>query len=153
MTGGFNEWNIMAITRALADTYFNAHTQKALWYAFDDTQRDNGITMAKRRLSEEVSKPKYTETGTSPTDQTRELDEDTTSDGDWPREDLAVYEQALHMLIYSMSNPNGEQNGPKWLVPDVEERKQDGMTDHVICERARHYMGWNYRKLHVAYTR
>jgi hypothetical protein len=143
----------MAITRALADTYFNSHTEKELWYAFDNVQRDNGVTMAKRRLTEEISAPKYTLTGTTPTTQNRVLDEDTTSDGDWPREDLAVYEQALHMMLYSMSNPNGEKNGPKWLAPDVEERREQGVTANDICNRARHYMGWNFRKLHVEFTR
>lgn len=143
----------MAITRALADTYFNTHTEKGIWYAFDQTQRDNGIAMAKRRLTEELSKPDYTLSGTSPETQPRLLDTDTTTDSNWPREDLAVYEQALHMMLYSMSNPNGEQNGPKWLAPDVEERRDAGVSPHHISERARHYMGWNFRRVQVAFTR
>jgi len=143
----------MAISRTLADDYFDTHTEKALWYAFDESQRNNAIAMATRRLTEELSLPKYTDSGSSPSGQVRVLDTDATSDGEWPREDLAVYEQALHMMLYSMSSPNGEQNGPKWLAADVEERRDEGRSAHQICERAKHYMGWNYRRLHVAYTR
>ncbi len=143
----------MAITADLANDYFETHIEAQLWGSYDDDQRVNAIEFAKNRLQEELSVPKYTDTASSPVTQSRVLDEDTTTASDWPREDLAVYEQALHSLLYSMSNPNGQRSGPKWMAADVEQKREEGMTAHTICERAKHYMGWNFRKLHIAYTR
>lgn len=86
-----------------ANTYFTDanHVQAAVWAAFSLDQKTAAIAQATRVLRR--------------WNDDEALDDDVTADGDFPRPDLAVYEQALWILINSRAVPNGDVNGPKFM--------------------------------------
>jgi len=134
----------MAITRALADSYFDQdnHVLGKLWEAFDRTDRDGAVAHAKRRL-EQVRAVSYpTNTSSSPVQQTNLLDEDTTTANDWPREDLAVYEQALHMLIYGTFVPLPNDHDTRW-IDRINAIREEGGDAYAVADEARRLMGWD----------
>jgi len=137
----------MAITLAAANTYFEDrnHPEAAIWAAFDSDQQDAAIAQAKRLLMRQRMVPYYTVSGTDPGDQTNTLDTDTTSDTDFPREDLATYEQALHILKFSDAVPDGTKTGPKWIAANIRPLREQGVDPNDIAPEARRWMGWGYR--------
>lgn len=93
----------MAISVDGANTYFGSsnHVKYSTWTAISNTLRTAAITHAKRVIARFIA------------DDTDDLDTDTTTDDDFPREDVAVYEQALWMIQQSNAVVNGEETAPK----------------------------------------
>jgi len=141
----------MAITRQLADDYFEPrnHVLGGLWAAFDTEDREGAIQHSIRRLGQERAHVRRTSTGDSPAAQSDLIDEDTTTPSDWPREDLAVYEQALHMLIHSDAVADSTKTAPKWAGKRIKELREEGGDPNFISTEARRYMGWSSRGRHV----
>ncbi len=75
---------MIAITNA--DTYFKAHPMGAVWNEYSTDQRKSAIEYAKRELSRALGRPM------------RE-DEPQYVYGDRTRDEYAVYEQALYVLL------------------------------------------------------
>ncbi len=98
----------MAITKANADTYFAAtnHPRAAAWAGFSSDERTGAIAHAKRIVSRYLN---------------GDLDQDATADGDFPRHDLAVYEQALWSLENSPMLREGREEAPDALATDPEQ--------------------------------
>lgn len=94
----------MAITLTLADAYFGTHVQGTAWNDFEATQRERAVIHAKRLISARVD----------------DFTDDTTADGDAPRYDLAVYEQAFWMLSNSDLPRDGDTGAPRYLSNDGE---------------------------------
>jgi len=137
----------MAINLSGADTYFEDrnHPEAAIWQAFDSDKQEAAITHAIRLLSRQRMVPYYTVTGTDPGDQSNALDTDTTTATQFPREDLATYEQALHILKFSDAVPDGTKTGPKWIAANIRPLREQGVDPYMIAPEARKWMGWNYR--------
>ena len=142
----------MAVTLAAANVYFGDrnHSESAIWQAFAPKQQEAAIAEAIRWLQSQRMQPYYTVTGTDPSDQTNTLDTDTTTATDFPREDLATYEQALWFLKLGDAVPDGTKTGPKWFS-DARTRLMDGgFVKDQTAPMAKHWMGWNYRGFNVA---
>ena len=141
----------MAITRALADTYFDEgnHVLAKLWEAFDRKDRDGAIAHAKRRLEQVRAVAYPTNTSSSPVEQNNLLDEDTTSATDFPREDLACYEQALHMLIFGTFVPLPNDHDTRW-IDRVNAIREEGGDAYAIAPEARRLMGWEQHGVRIA---
>ena len=137
----------MAITLALADSYFEErnHPESAIWNAFDPAHQEGAIAQAIRVLKRVRMVPYYTYSGTDPSDQTNLLDTDATTDAQFPREDLATYEQALHILKFSDAVPDGTKTGPKWIAANIRPLREAGVDPNSIAPEAARWMGWNYR--------
>lgn len=95
----------MAITKALADTYFAAtnHPRSSVWLGFSNDQRTGAVAHAKRTLARYIGEA---------------LDTDTTTDDDFPRQDIAVYEQALWCLENSPILRDGREESPDAVASD-----------------------------------
>lgn len=97
----------MALTDADADTYFalDSHPRAHVWEKFSQEQKTGAIVHARRVLCRAI--------GTT-------LTETATADGDAPRHDLALYEQALWTLENSPYVSDGDQPSPGFLATDIE---------------------------------
>lgn len=142
----------MAITYALANTYFGDknHSEAAIWQAFGTSIREAAIAEAIRWLQSQRMQPYYTISGTDPTDQTNALDIDATTATDFPREDLATYEQALWFLKLGDAVPDGTKTGPKWFSDMRTMMLESGFVKWQTAPMAKHWMGWNYRGFSIA---
>ena len=98
----------MAISRTTADAYFapTNHPRASVWSGFSTDERTGAIAHGKRVLARYL-------TGT--------LDERTTTDADFPRHDLAVYEQALWSLENSPLIRAGREESADAIASDPEE--------------------------------
>lgn len=92
----------MAITLAKADVYFSEHVNGKAWDDFDDPDRERAIAHAQRIIQ--------TRGGTSFST------EDTTISTRGARWDVAVYEQAFHMLKHSHLPRDGNSGAPRYLT-------------------------------------
>ena len=121
----------VAITKTLADTYFDAenHLDFALWFAFDDEQRTAAVAQADRLLSRALGSPMTSET----------VDTNAAYQPNY-----AVYEQALYMLIHSNAVPNGEQSAPHWSAAGTDGEVKEKMNPLALCPEARQWMDWQY---------
>jgi hypothetical protein len=90
----------MSINLALADAYFSAHVNGRVWADFQEEDRGRAVTHALRIISAR-GRNNFRDT--------------TTADGDSPRWDVAVYEQALHMLRNSNLPRDGQTGAPRYL--------------------------------------
>ena len=90
----------MAITKALADTYFvvTTHPHGQLWKDFHTNDRTAAITYCIAHF-QRIFDENY--------------DDDATTSTDFPRMDAAVYEQALHVLRTS-GTANGDKTAPRY---------------------------------------
>ena len=142
----------MAVTLAAANVYFGDrnHSESAIWQAFAPKQQEAAIAEAIRWLQSQRMQPYYTVTGTDPSDQTNTLDTDTTTATDFPREDLATYEQALWFLKLGDAVPDGTKTGPKWFSDARTLLMDGGFYKDQTAPMAKHWMGWNYRGFNVA---
>ena len=114
------------INKSNADTYFQSHPRGHSWSAFSDPDREAAIVHAKRLLSRMVRDG---------------LIDETTTDGDFPRHDLAVYEQALWLLQQSPSMRDGNVDAPIPEATDTEEA--DGVRQAqsmVVAPEARRWI-------------
>lgn len=93
----------MSFTIARANTYFAGHIQRKTWNAYNTEDRTAALVHAERILRRAKG---------------RALVDTTTTDADQPREDLAVFEQALYLL----------RNGPA--------SQQGGIPGHVAMDQA-----------------
>jgi len=114
----------MAIDRAGADIYFAAdsHEFSDIWLGVDDEdKRQAAVTGARRRLVRLLG---------------RELDETTTTETDFPREDAAAFEYALYLIRCGFI-ASGDKTTPKWILGDpdcpdgVAEGQSVGIPDEV----------------------
>jgi len=106
----------MAITLQLADAYFETHVQGTAWKDFDATQRERAVVHAKRLVSARVE----------------DFTDDTTADGDEPRYDLAIYEQAFWMVSNSALPRDGDTGAPRYLNNDGEKYTEPVNLD-TLC--------------------
>lgn len=113
----------MAIDLSGADAYFQTHVNGTAWEDFDAHLRIRGIAHAKRMISERVADF---------------LDADTV-DGDMPRHDVAVYEQALFLLSGSALPRDGESGAPRYLDADIE-GPGNAIAEGKLCKAALHYI-------------
>lgn len=103
----------MAININQANLYFSNsnHIKHSIWADIDDDDKQAAIGHAKRLIALILDTT---------------INESTTSDSDFPRHDIAVYEQALWMLEQSQVIPNGDETAPKFIgekSPDDAEKK------------------------------
>jgi len=107
----------MSIDLAGANAYFSPgnHLKAEVWAGFDEDQPGGAVAQAKRVLARMLCDG---------------IEEEATTDGDFPRHDLAVYEQACYLLQASPSMADGTYTGPKWAIPE------EPMNPHVICADA-----------------
>ncbi len=122
----------MAIDLAGADAYFAAdnHFMSEVWLQFtEDDHRTAAIASARRQLIRLLA---------------RDLDDTTTTDTDFPREDVATYEQALFLLRNGFI-ANGDFTTPKWTLGD-RDADDDGIPSPEkigICNEAK---GWIFER-------
>ena len=117
----------MAITVLLADDYFLKHLSGGVWTRYSTEQRQTGIDYAKRFFA-----------SLSGGD---EVDDDTTTNADFPRPDCAVYEQALYMLRNSPDMPDIESPTPSELFPEKESGAgPTRQSMFKVCEAARIFL-------------
>jgi len=142
----------MAVTLAAANVYFGDrnHSEAEIWQAFSSAKREAAITEAIRWLQSQRMQPYYGISGEDPSDQTNTLDTDTTTATDFPREDLATYEQALWILKLGDAVPDGTKTGPKWFSDARTRLLDSGFVKDQTAPMAKHWMGWNYRGFNVA---
>ena len=93
----------MSFTVARANTYFAGHIQRRTWNEFAAEDKTAALVHAERILRRAAG---------------RALVDTVTTDADQPREDLAVFEQALYLL----------RNGPA--------TQQGGLPGHVSMDQA-----------------
>lgn len=100
----------MSIDVSGANIYFGSsnHVKYATWTGISNALKTAAIAHAKRVIARFIA------------DDTGDLDTDTTADTDFPREDVAVYEQALWMIQQSDVVVNGEESAPKLLGANSE---------------------------------
>jgi len=93
----------MAIDVTGANTYFGVtvHVKAATWTEVSANLKAAAVAHAKRVVARFLNI------------KVSELDADTTDDDDFPRHDVAVYEQALWMVQQSDAVVNGEESAPK----------------------------------------
>ena len=130
----------MAINLELANKYFlvGSHVNAHVWSAFESEDRKAAINTARLKIMRARAYPIPTDSDTSPAAQDTLLDTDTTTESDFPREDLAVYEQAIWLLVNSNLTPDGNYIGPKWYgVAPTGNPEQ-------ISPKAADWMGWSY---------
>lgn len=122
----------MAIDINGANEYFHPgnHLKAAIWNGFDEDQKNAGIAQAKRMMTRLLDDSGIT------------LDSAPSGDDDFPRPDLAVYEQACYILQCSPTLPNGEQSGPKFAMPSTgqQDRKQAPADPLQICPDAIYWL-------------
>ena len=118
----------MTINVVNADIYFGPenHIKAAIWTGFSPKEKAAGIAQATRLILSI-------------------MDEDSAGlsaygdeDGDFPRPDLAVYEQACYMLQASPVQADGQQAGPKWALQDNVDQRKDGTPPdpNALCGEA-----------------
>ena len=121
----------MAITKENAEVYFRSdnHTKSQKWSSFNDTEKTAAIAQARRDI-------------TMMMDITLDDNEDDYIEGDFIRNDYAVYEQALFSLQNTVS-PNEEGSGPQYeqTEPDARmispiARRWLGLTPQLTISRA-----------------
>ena len=117
----------MAITRDLANAYFGTNISGELWTRYSEERKQAAIDHAQRFLSTCVE---------------GDLDTDTTSDGDFPRNDCAVYEQALYTLQNAPGLPDIDSPTPTDLFGTKEgmTNKRDTGNIYSICKPARFFL-------------
>lgn len=93
----------MSFTVARANTYFSGHIQRRTWNDFPAEDKTSALVHAERILRRSKGAA---------------LSDTVTTDADAPREDLAVFEQALYLL----------RNGPA--------SQQGGLPGHVSMDQA-----------------
>lgn len=114
----------MSFTVANANTYFAGHIQRKAWAGYDQADKTAALTHAERLLRRSTG---------------RELDDDVSDEGDAPRDDLAVYEQALYLL---RNGPNTPEGGVPSFVsmdqaaPDRAREQDNG----IICPEATRWL-------------
>ena len=142
----------MAINLSGANVYFGNrnHSESELWDAFSSNQREAALAEAIRWLKSQRMQPYYGISGEDPTDQTNLLDTDTTTATDFPREELATYEQAIWILKLGSTIPDGTKTGPKWFSDARTRLLDDGFVAEQTAPMAKHWMGWNYRGFSIA---
>lgn len=93
----------MAIDVTGANTYFGvtSHVKSSTWTAISTNLRTAAIAHAKRVIARFINVD------------VSDLTTDATDDDDFPRHDVAVYEQALWMVQQSDAVVNGEASAPK----------------------------------------
>ena len=116
----------VAITRALADTYYSTRIDDERWQAFKTGLRDKAIVSAKDVLNRAL--------GSAMTDETSD-----TSSSYYP--DRAVYTQALYMLQNSDAVMNGQQTGSKWVGTSAD-GKPVPKKSVLVSPEARRWMNW-----------
>lgn len=118
----------MAITKANADLYFAAtnHPRSSIWLGFGANDRTGALAHAKRIVSRYLR---------------GSVDEEATADGDFPRHDLAVYEQALWSLENSPIIRDGRDEAPEAIADDPEETDSARMSSpDILAPEARRWL-------------
>lgn len=118
----------MAITLSLANKYFAGHVMGSAWDDFDEVDQDKAIVHATRLLQ--------TRAGTDWSDATTTI-EDAEIKERW---DLAVYEQAFHMLKNSPLPRDGETGAPRYLFGENDGQAPDQNDIEAICPAALRYI-------------
>lgn len=115
----------MAIDISGAEAYFSKrnHIKSEIWAAFDEDSKYAALTHA-QRIIEALCE---------------DFDDTTSSAGDFPRYDLAVYEQACYMLQCSPVQADANKAGPKFSMPDVNQKQSLRATPsnpYALCGEA-----------------
>lgn len=114
----------MSFTVANANTYFDGHVQKRAWAGYSVDEQTAALTHAERLVRRAVGVA---------------LTTDASEEGDAPRHDLAVYEQALYLLRNGPNTPEG--GAPAFVAMDQgnpgRPREQD---TGLLCPEARRWL-------------
>lgn len=104
----------MSIDITAADAHFGTkvHIRSGIWNGFDRDLRQSALVQARRDIERLLGEAIAAE-------------DETSADGDFPRYDLAVFEQALWILVNS-AVANGEQTTPKWMLTGDPEARDGG---------------------------
>lgn len=118
----------MAIDLASANAYFapSNHPRASVWSDFSTTERTGALAHAKRVLSRYLR---------------QSVDEAATDDDDFPRHDLAVYEQAIWSLENSPLLRDGREEAAEALADDPEQ--SDGTrsaSPHIVAPEAMRWL-------------
>lgn len=110
-----------------ADDYFSAsqHVSAAVWAAFTTAQRAAAVASARRVLSRALNRAMSDV-------------EAAYAEGDRYRDDLAVYEQALHMLLNGMIT-DSDSGSP---YPIAVKHDDDGKPAPYYAPEALRWLGW-----------
>lgn len=119
------------VTLVSANAYFGPtrHVLASVWAKYDGKQREAALYQANQLITRH--------TGLEP-------DDDATTTTDRPRPDLAVFEQALHMLRASPLTADGKTPTRKWdngRMSD-QETPQGAADPYAICEEAMRWLQW-----------
>jgi len=109
----------MAIDITGADAYFGAtnHVLAAEWAQFTSTNlRTAAVAQARRMIADVVD----------------ELDTDATTEGDFPRHDVACYELALHLLLNGPALGDGDVSAPHILSTKEDGSKKEQLSMDTI---------------------
>jgi hypothetical protein len=122
-----------------ATTYFSAgcHPGSHIWATFSSKQQEGAIAQARRILSRAMG---------------RAIDDNEAAyaEGDTTRDEFAVYEQALHILVNTVF-PNAEGSGPQFLGVDPGEQSEVRRADpNAIAPEAQRWLGVSYPRLILA---
>jgi len=116
------------ISRDNADIYFDAssHVNAAVWAAYTENQRTAAVASARRVLARALR---------------REMNDDEAAyvEGDTERDEYAVYEQALHMLVNGRITDADSGSPYPIAVKPSEELKRSS----YYSEEALRWLGWN----------
>lgn len=115
----------MAINTTLADDYFGKHIAGAIWNRYTTQQKQAAIEHATRILETILE---------------NDIDDDTTIDGDFPRDDCAVYEQALYTLQNAPDLPDSPNATELFGTQEGEPSKRNTEALYKLCKAARFYL-------------
>lgn len=122
----------MAFTLADADAYFSPvnHMASSIWLGKSVTERTAALAYARRQI-ERMLGDTLSVAGIA----------NTTYE---PRQDYALYEQALHVVTHNPFRANGELSAVGWTATQKDGSPQDHDEAMAsLCKMAIHYLGWN----------
>ncbi len=119
------------VTLAGANVYFapTKHVLAAVWGQYEGKHREAALYQANQLIARHI--------GVEP-------DDDATAITNRPRPDLAVYEQALHMLRATPFTADGKTPTRKWNNGRMsdQETPQGAADPYAICNEAMRLLQW-----------
>lgn len=109
------------LSLSAANTYFGeaAHVLSAAWAAATDNQKTAALTMATRQVTRAIGQA------------VAEMEDSTSVKPAW-----SVFEQAVWLIMNSLSVPDGTKSGPAWATVDPssgEARDVPQLGDSGLC--------------------
>ncbi len=121
------------INKANADLYFSEHVKSPVWMGFTDELREAAILSARRLLSRDLK---------------RALDDNEPEyeEGDYFRDEYAIYEQAIYMLENNRVVSLNQESSPYPIAEAPHGPQQDSLPTKkpfIYAEEALRWLGVN----------